>query len=123
MGQSFSELFPPTPTFDPARDIPDLSGKVMIVTGGNTGIGKETVKALVAKNAKVYMASRSRSRADQAIADIREQTGKDAIFLELDLANLDSVTRAANEFKRQEHELHVLFNSGQVCSASPPINR
>ncbi|KAG8988878.1 hypothetical protein FRB90_002509 [Tulasnella sp. 427] len=109
MGQAYSELFPPTPTFDPARDIPDLSGKVMIVTGGNTGIGKETVKALVAKNAKVYMASRSKSRADQAIADIREQTGKDAIFLELDLANLDAVTRAANEFKRSMNSMFSLI--------------
>ncbi|KAG8941412.1 hypothetical protein FRC04_004205 [Tulasnella sp. 424] len=121
MGQIFSETFPSKPTFEPARDIPDLTGKVMIVTGGNSGVGKETVKALVAKNARVYLAARSKIRADQAIVDIKAETGKEAIFLELDLASLDSVTRAANEFKRRETELHVLFNNGGVMI--PPIEQ
>ncbi|KAG8964039.1 hypothetical protein FRC05_004323 [Tulasnella sp. 425] len=123
MGQIFSETFPSKPTFEPARDIPDLTGKVMIVTGGNSGVGKETVKALVAKNARVYLAARSKIRADQAIVDIKAETGKEAIFLELDLASLESVTRAANEFKRRvkETELHVLFNNGGIMV--PPIEQ
>ncbi|KAG8987306.1 hypothetical protein FRB94_001991 [Tulasnella sp. JGI-2019a] len=95
-------------------DIPDLSCKVVIVTGGNTGIGKETVKALLLKNAKVYMASRSKDRAFAAIAELKAETGKDAIFLQLDLANLDSITQAAQEFKSKERCLHILFNSGGV---------
>ncbi|KAG8873419.1 hypothetical protein FRB97_006737, partial [Tulasnella sp. 331] len=92
--------------------MPDLSSKVVIVTGGNTGIGKET--ALLVKNAKVYIASRSKEKAYVAIADLKAETGKEAIFLELDLANLDSVTRAANEFKSKERCLHILFNSAGV---------
>lgn len=105
------DLFPPASSYDPERDIPDLTGKVVIVTGGNGGIGRETVKHLLLKNAKVYMASRSRNLAEQAIRELKEETGKEAIFLELDLSGLDKVTRAANEFKSKESELHILFNS------------
>lgn len=96
------------------EDIPDLSGKVIIVTGGNTGIGKETVKALLNKNAKVYMASRSREKAESAIADLATESGKRAIFLELDLADLASVKKAAQVFQSMENDLHVLFNNGGV---------
>ena len=81
-------------------------------------MGKETIKvcgvyitlsnisfvdchqALLEHNAKVYMASRSRSTAEEAIKDLKEQTGKEAIFLELNLANLSSVRKAAEEFLR-----------------------
>ncbi|KAG8900540.1 hypothetical protein FRC01_010100 [Tulasnella sp. 417] len=104
-------LFPPTSPYNPERDIPDLTGKVVIVTGGNGGVGRETVKHLLSKNAKVYMASRSQDLAEQAIRELKEETGKEAIFLELDLSGLDKVTRAANEFKSKESELHILFNS------------
>lgn len=57
-------------------------------------------QALLEHNAKVYMASRSRSKAEEAIKDLKEQTGKEAIFLELNLANLSSVRKAAEEFLR-----------------------
>ncbi|KAG8893071.1 hypothetical protein FRB99_002213 [Tulasnella sp. 403] len=117
----FDQCYPPKPTFDPKRDIPDLTGKVVVVTGGNTGIGKETIKALLLKNAKVYMASRSKAKAEQAIADLKQATGKEAIFLELDLASLDKITRAANEFKSKEPALHILFNSAGVMI--PPMDQ
>ncbi|KAG8910871.1 hypothetical protein FRC01_006076, partial [Tulasnella sp. 417] len=113
------QMFPPSPTFNPETDIPDLTGKVTIVTGGNSGVGKETVKQLLLKNAKVYMASRSRDRAEEAIRDLKEQTGKEAIFLELDLSGLGKVTKAANEFKSKETELHILFNSAATLGTPP----
>lgn len=62
--------------------------KVVIVTGGNAGVGRVTVYALLRKNAKVYMASRKKSRAEPAIAELKEKTGKEAIFLQSDLASL-----------------------------------
>lgn len=125
------QWFPPAPTWS-VEDIPDLSGKVMIVTGesnlssleslnledsesealttfsgGNAGIRKETVRALLSHNAKVYMASRSRDRATKAIAKLKESTGKEAIFLQVDLSSLSSVRKASEEFLRSDtvHDL------------------
>lgn len=43
-----------------ADRIPDLSGRIAIVTGGNTGIGKETIKVLLQRNVKVYLGARSK---------------------------------------------------------------
>ncbi len=79
-------------------DIPDLSGKVAIVTGGSSGIGKEIAKALLSHNAKVYIATRNQQNAEEAISDLHQQTGKDAIFISLDLAELASVKAAAEQF-------------------------
>ncbi|RPD56664.1 NAD(P)-binding protein [Lentinus tigrinus ALCF2SS1-7] len=111
------QSFPPKTKFT-VDQIPDLSGQVILVTGGNVGIGYETVKVLLQRNAKVYLAARSKAKADAAIASLKDTTGKEAIFLELDLANLAAIKRAADEFLSKEHELHVLFNNAGVMA--PP---
>lgn len=114
MGNIYSQVFPPKSLFT-VDQIPDLSGQVIIVTGGNAGIGKETCKALLNNNAKVYLAARSKSKADEAIEWLKQETGgKSPIFLELDLASLSSVRKAAEVFKSKEQELHVLFNNAGV---------
>jgi len=113
MGQTWSQTFPPSTNYN-ADQIPDLSGKVMLVTGGNGSIGKEIVKALISRNAKVYMACRNAQNAQQALEELKQETGKEALFLELDLSSLRSVRRAAEEFLKKENELHVLFNNGGV---------
>ncbi|KAI0088815.1 NAD(P)-binding protein [Irpex rosettiformis] len=115
IGQIFAQSFPPTSKFS-AEDIPDLTGRVCIVTGGYTGIGKETVKALLKKNATVYIAGRSKSKAESAVEELRTSTGKKPVFLELDLANLASIRRSAEEFLGKEQELHILFNNAGVLS-------
>ncbi|KNZ74067.1 hypothetical protein J132_08238 [Termitomyces sp. J132] len=113
MGQGLSQTFPPAAKYS-VDHIPDLSGKVMVVTGGNTGIGKEIVRALLIHNAKVYMASRNVAKGKAAIEELKKDTGKEALFLELDLASLTSVRRAAAEFFEKEKELHTLFNNGGI---------
>ena len=55
------------------------------------------------KNAKVYMASRNRSKAEAAITELEKETGKRAIFLELDLADLSSVKKAVETFQTYVH--------------------
>lgn len=62
-------------------------------------------------NAKIYLAARSPEKAAAAIASLKEETGKEAIFLKLDLGSLASVKAAAQEFLSKESELHVLFNN------------
>ncbi|KAH9840260.1 uncharacterized protein C8Q71DRAFT_702658 [Rhodofomes roseus] len=106
---------PAEPTFN-TDQIPDLSGKVMIVTGGNAGIGRQTVKVLLEHNAKVYMASRDEKKARIAIEELKEQTGKEALYLELNLASLASVRKAASKLSSKEPELHVLFNNAGVST-------
>ncbi|KAJ7612679.1 NAD-binding protein [Roridomyces roridus] len=110
-----TDLLPPSSKFKPERDIPDLSGKIVLVTGGNAGIGYHTVKHLLLKNAKVYLAGRSREKGTAAVERLEQETGgKTAIFIQLDLADLASVRRAATEFLALESRLDVLFNNGGV---------
>ncbi|KAJ6557546.1 NAD-binding protein [Mycena capillaripes] len=110
------------PSFRPERDMPDLSGKVhYMVTGGNTGIGYETVKQLLLKNAKVYLAARSPEKAAAAIKRLEEETGKRGMFLQLDLADLQSVRKSAEMFLSQEARLDILFNNGGVMISPPEM--
>ncbi|KAL0961442.1 hypothetical protein HGRIS_006387 [Hohenbuehelia grisea] len=115
----YDDMFPPKSKFS-VDDIPDLSGKVAIVTGSSAGIGVETVKALLIHNAKVYMANRSEEKTAPIIKKLKEETGKEAIFLKLDLANLRAVKQAAAEYLSKENQLHMLFNAGVMV---PPIGK
>lgn len=99
MSNILCQMFPPKPQWT-TEHMPDLTGKICLVTGGNTGIGKETCKRLLMKNATVYLAARSRPKGEEAITDLKTQTGKEARFLQLDLADLDAVKRSAEEFKQ-----------------------
>ncbi|KAJ7348842.1 NAD(P)-binding protein [Mycena albidolilacea] len=109
------------PKFEPIRDILDLSGKIILVTGGNSGIGYETVKMMLRKNARVYLAARSPSKGNEAIAQLETETGKRAEFLELDLADLKSVRKAADTFLAKESKLDIMFNNGGVMT--PPVDQ
>lgn len=88
-----------------------ISIQVILVTGGNTGIGYETVKELLLKNAKVYSASRSVEKAQRAADKLKKDTGTAPVLIQLDLGDIPSIKRAAAEFLSQENRLDVLFNS------------
>ncbi|KAJ7676744.1 NAD(P)-binding protein [Mycena polygramma] len=119
MGAILARISPPP--FRPERDMPNLSGKITTVTGGNTGIGYETVKQLLLKDAKVYLAARSAEKASAAINRLEEETKRRAIFLRLDLADLASVRKAAETFLAQESRLDILFNNGGVMNCPPDM--
>lgn len=115
-----AQLFPPKSTFT-VDNIPDLSDKVVIVTGANTGVGYETAKALLLHHAKVYVAARNPEKAEAAIKSLKDTTGQEALFLKLDLADLKAIKAAADEFNRKEKELHILFNNAGLMA--PPIEQ
>ncbi|KAI8800854.1 hypothetical protein BJ742DRAFT_839714 [Cladochytrium replicatum] len=98
-----------------AEKIPDLSGKVAIVTGGNTGIGFATVKSLAAKNAKVYLAARSPALGLAAIEEIKREIPNARLeYLELDLSSIRATKDAAIKFVNSNEPLHILINNAGV---------
>ncbi|KAH9480641.1 Short-chain dehydrogenase [Psilocybe cubensis] len=111
--------YPPKSRFS-VGDIPDLSGKVMIVTGGSVGIGRETVKALLHHNAKVYIAARNEEASRKTIEELKNETDKEAVFLKLDLGDFQSIKAAVTEFQSKESKLDVLFNNAGVMA--PPVD-
>ncbi|ORY02748.1 putative estradiol 17 beta-dehydrogenase [Clohesyomyces aquaticus] len=118
---SWTQFFPPKPQFT-EKDVSDLLGKIYVVTGSNTGIGKELARMLYAKNAKVYIAARSQQRAEEAIADIERSAPASKgslVFLNLDLSDLNQVKTAANTFLAQETKLNVLFNNAGLMATDP----
>lgn len=69
-----------------------MDGKVVLITGANTGIGKETAVDLAKRGAKVYLACRDMKKADDARLEIIAKTGNQNIFTKkLDLTSFDSI--------------------------------
>ncbi|KAI1112124.1 hypothetical protein F5Y14DRAFT_283275 [Nemania sp. NC0429] len=110
------QSFPGKPTFT-EKDIPDLENKVVIVTGSNTGVGKEIARMCYQKNATVYLLARSEDKTKEAIAEIEADVPKSRgqlIYHKLDLSDLKSVKASAQAFLAKEQRLHVLFNNAGV---------
>jgi len=98
-----------------ADRIPDLSGRVVIVTGGNSGIGLETARRLARKGACVILASRDEPRARAAIRSIRTEIPEAEVgFLPVDLASLRSVRDFAEAFRTRFDCLDILVNNAGV---------
>lgn len=89
-----------------------MDGKVCIVTGSNSGIGKETALALAEMGATVVMAVRDAEKGENARAEILEQTGNTKTDLMIcDVASLDSIRQFAREFTEKYDRLDVLINN------------
>lgn len=98
-------------------DIPDLSGKVAVVTGANGGLGLETADALAAKGAHVLMAVRDQDKAAAAVDRIRAATPEARLDLvPLDLASLASVREAADRIAALTGSLDLLVNNAGVMA-------
>ncbi|SON59107.1 Fatty acyl-CoA reductase [Mycobacterium simulans] len=96
-------------------DIPDQSGRVVIVTGANTGIGYETAAALAFHGAHVVLAIRNLEKGNAALARIvAAKPQADVTLQELDLSSLDSVRAAANALRNAYPRIDLLINNAGV---------
>ncbi|KZT56151.1 NAD(P)-binding protein [Calocera cornea HHB12733] len=127
----------PGPAFDPVADIPDLSGRVALVTGANCGIGFEISKRLAARGAHVYLGCRHAGRARKAIEDIKEalrqegghseKLGEKRVvpqldWLELDLATVGGAEDAADALLRREKRLDIIVCNAVILSKKYELN-
>jgi retinol dehydrogenase-12 len=93
-----------------------IQGKTALITGANTGIGRITALELARQGAHVVLAGRSRQRTEPVLADIRNQSdATEPAFVELDLADLDSVRSAAHTYLERHGPLHVLVNNAGLA--------
>lgn len=98
------------------RDKYSLAGKTFIVTGANTGLGFETTKALVERNATVIMACRSLEKADQAIGAIRKNTTNGTLVAcHLDLASFESIVDFVENIKSNYGKFNGLINNAGLA--------
>ena len=92
-----------------------LDGKTVIITGGNTGIGKETAVDLAKRNARVIIACRSQEKGKKAEVDIRRESGSNNVhFHQMDLASFKSIRKFANEVLSEESRIDILINNAGV---------
>jgi NAD(P)-dependent dehydrogenase (short-subunit alcohol dehydrogenase family) len=96
------------------RDVPPQTGKTIVITGANTGLGYEAARVLSGKGARVIIACRSQPKAKAAIEKIQAHNGAvDVSSVALDLGDLSSVRRCAEQLLSEE-KIDVLINNAGV---------
>ncbi|KAE9378419.1 putative estradiol 17 beta-dehydrogenase [Stipitochalara longipes BDJ] len=123
LASTWTQICPRKPEFT-EKNLLDLKGKVYIVTGSNTGIGRELARILYARNAKVYIFARSQEKALTAIEEIKatEPTSTGTlIFAHLDLSDLTKIKASAEALLAAETKLHVLFNNAGFIGGSQEV--
>jgi len=94
------------------NDIPDLTGRVAVVTGANSGLGLEVSRTLAGNGATVYLAVRNLAKGAAAVDDIKASIpAADLHLQELNLASLDSVRTAAAELRGRTATIDLLINN------------
>lgn len=99
-------------------DIPDQSGRTALITGANSGLGLESVRALAQRGARVVLACRSLAKAEAACRELAADGGGELIPLELNLADLASVRHGAAQVAERCGAIDLLINNAGVMA--PP---
>src|SRR5258708_3110986 len=97
----------------------NLQGKIALVTGSTSGIGKVTARELARQGATVVLVGRNRAKGEATQAEIKQATGNENVDLLIaDLSLLADVRRVASEFKQKYSQLHILINNAGGASSS-----
>jgi NAD(P)-dependent dehydrogenase (short-subunit alcohol dehydrogenase family) len=112
-------------SFDPVRDIPDLSGRVYFITGGTTGLGAGFISFIAAKNpGKIFFSGRNQKKADELISKVKQISPTTQVnFIQCDLSSLASVQASAKEFLNKEERLDVLMCNAGVMALDPGLSK
>ncbi|KAI8889158.1 NAD(P)-binding protein [Backusella circina FSU 941] len=106
------------------KDIPDLTGKLAVITGASNGIGKVSALEMARKNCNIVFACRNREKTEAVIGDIKKETKNDNLeFLEIDMSSLSSVKRFVSEFSTKYDKVDILLNNGGVMMAPTPYSK
>ncbi|KAL4746665.1 hypothetical protein BDW72DRAFT_207143 [Aspergillus terricola var. indicus] len=106
-------------SFSPEKDIPNLSDKVILITGGTAGLGAAAAIHLAKHSpAHIYISGRNAKSAD-AVIQQAQKSGTKVSFLACDLASLDSVKKAADTILAQESRLDLLMCNAGIMAVPP----
>lgn len=109
--------FGPKTTTDEALDGLDLRGRTALVTGGSSGLGQETARALAAHGAKVMLTARDVPKGEKVAAEIRDTTGNAAVEVaELELGSLAGIRAAADRILGAHPRFDLLINNAGVMA-------
>jgi NAD(P)-dependent dehydrogenase (short-subunit alcohol dehydrogenase family) len=96
----------------------DMTGKTCLVTGANSGIGKETALGLARTGARVVLVCRNQQKGEQAMADIRREAGSTQLDLLIaDMSSFGSVRALAAQVQQRYRRLDVLINNAGAAVA------
>ena len=92
-----------------------MNGKTVIVTGANTGMGKQTALELARRNARVILACRNEQAGERASQEIRSRArNEQVVFRQLNLASFSSIREFASKVLQEERKIDVLVNNAGV---------
>ena len=112
-----ASTFGPHTTTTDVLDGIDLRGRVALVTGGSSGLGQETARALAEKGAQVTLTARNVPKGEAVAAEIRSATGNLQVAVEeLELGSLASIRAFARRFLARHDRLHILVNNAGVMA-------
>ncbi|KAI1075202.1 NAD(P)-binding protein [Whalleya microplaca] len=111
--------------FDPIKDVPELTGKVILLTGGTSGLGASVVSHLAKRNpSRIYFTGRNDTAAKGVIDEIRNSGSPTAVeFLKCDLASLETVKQVADTILARESRLDVLIANAGIMAKPAELTK